>query len=391
MKNNTLHALLITSLALSGLGLSGCATTPSSESSAADELAVDSDPVLLGDNAARRGDYEAALTHYIVAIDAQETPDPEVWFRVGAVCTHIGKTEQALQAYLQVVDLNPEHAGGQEGAGLELMALQAMDRARDHLVAAVTLDPQRWRAHNGLGILADRNDDYAAAIEHYQTALAINTNSSMLLNNVGYSRYLSGDLEQAARDFYRATELRPNYAPAWSNLGLVYARQGWYADAVNILDRSMDVANAYNSVGSVALRNGDLADAEQLLSEAVRLSPTYYEGAYQNLAIVRARMRSEGTYQGISPNSLNHSRIAGQEEIAGNEIRTVMTAGLNVRGSGSADAAVVGFLESGDRVEVIRDSQGWSYVSYSHGSDSSQGVGWVRSRYLAAAPVLGES
>ena len=391
MKNNTLHALLITSLALSGLGLSGCAATPSSETSAADELAVEEDPLLLGDNAARRGDYEAALTHYIVAIDAQETPDTEIWFRVGAVCTHIGKTEQALQAYLQVVDLNPEHAGGQEGAGLELMALQAMDRARDHLVAAVTLDPQRWRAHNGLGILADRKDDYAAAIEHYQAALAINTNSPMILNNVGYSRYLSGDLEQAARDFYRATELRPDYAPAWSNLGLVYARQGWYADAVNILNRSMDIATAYNSVGSVALSNGDLADAEQLLSEAVRLSPTYYEGAYRTLAVVRAKMRSEGAYQRISPDSLTPSRIAGQEEIASNETRTVMTAGLNVRGSGSADAAVVGFLESGDRVEVIRDSQGWSYVSYSHGLDSSQAIGWVRSRYLAAAPLLGES
>jgi Flp pilus assembly protein TadD len=319
MKYNTLYSLLIASLALSGLGLSGCAATPSSEFSAADELAVDGDPVLLGDNAARRGDYEAALTHYIVAIDAQETPDPEVWFRVGAVCTHIGKRQQALQAYLQVVDLNPEHAGGQEGAGLELMGLQAMDQARDHLVAAVTLDPQRWRAHNGLGILADRNDDYAAAIEHYQTALAINTNSPMILNNVGYSRYLSGDLEQAARDFYRVTELRPDYTPAWSNLGLVYARQGWYADAVNILNRSMDIATAHNNVGSIALRNGDLADAEQLLSEAIRLSPTYYEGAYQNLAVVRARMRSEGAYQGISPNSLNRSRIAGQEEVAGNE------------------------------------------------------------------------
>ena len=392
MKHKTKHALGFASLALIALGLSACATTPSSDFAAAgtDGFAITDDPVLAGDNAARRRDYESALTHYLLAISAQETPDPEVWFRVGAICTHIGRTEQALRAYLSVVALDPEHAGGQEGAGLELMALQAMDQARDHLVAAVTLDPQRWRSHNALGILADRDNDHAAAIEHYQTAMAINSTSPMILNNVGYSRYLSGDLEQAARDFYRATGLRTDYAPAWSNLGVVYARQGWYADAVNILSRATDKATAYNEVGYLALQNGDLADAEQLLSEAVRLSPTYYEAAYGNLDVVRARMRSEGVYQGIRPNGLSLTRFARQAETPANAIRVVMPAGLNVRGSGSVDAAVVGSLQFGDRVEVISDSQGWSYISYANGAGSSRAVGWVRSRYLIAVPVAVE-
>jgi len=388
LKHKTKHSLCFASLALIALGLSACATTPSSAGT--DGFAITDDPVLAGDNAARRRDYESALTHYLLAISAQETPDPEVWFRVGAICTHIGRTEQALRAYLSVVALDPEHAGGQEGAGLELMALQAMDQARDHLVAAVTLDPQRWRSHNALGILADRDNDHAAAIEHYQTAMAINSTSPMILNNVGYSRYLSGDLEQAARDFYRATGLRTDYAPAWSNLGVVYARQGWYADAVNILSRATDKATAYNDVGYLALQNGDLADAEQLLSEAVRLSPTYYEAAYGNLDVVRARMRSEGVYQGIRPNGLSLTRFAGQAETPANAIRVVMPAGLNVRGSGSVDAAVVGSLQFGDRVEVISDSQGWSYISYANGAGSTRAVGWVRSRYLIAVPVAVE-
>ena len=310
-------APFLASFVVIGVGLSGCATNPSSSFAAADtdNPASAEEFVRAGDNAARGGDYESALTHYLLAINAQETPDSEVWFRIAAVCTHTGKTGQALQAYLQVVALNPEHAGGQEGAGLEYMALQAMDQARDHLVAAVTLEPRRWRAHNALGILADREADYTGAIDHYEAALAINSISPMILNNVGYSRYLSGDLDQAARDFYRATELRADYAPAWSNLGLVYARQGWYADAVNILSRSMDKATAYNDAGYIALRNGDLADAEQLLSEAVRLSPTYYEAAYGNLDVVRARMRSEGVNRGISPNSLSLRQFAGQAEM----------------------------------------------------------------------------
>jgi Flp pilus assembly protein TadD len=278
------------------------------------------------------------LTSYLLAIDSQETPDPEVWFRVGAVCTHIGKDEKALQAYLQVVALNPNHAGGQEGAGLAYMNLKARDQARAYLVAAVTLEPRRWRAHNALGILADRREDYSAAILHYETALAINPSSPMLLNNLGYSRYLSGDLEQSARDFYQVTQLDAGYAPAWSNLGRVYARQGWYMDAVNILSRATDKSTASNHVGYIALQNGDLADAEQLLSEAIRLSPTYYQSAYQNLELVRARMRSEGMHSGIGPTTLSATGIGSMAGLPKQHIRTVSAPGSNVLGAGRADA-----------------------------------------------------
>jgi Flp pilus assembly protein TadD len=304
----------------------------------AEKPASAEDSVLAGDRAARAGDYEAALTSYLLAIDSQETPDPEVWFRVGAVCTHIGKDEKALQAYLQVVALNPNHAGGQEGAGLAYMNLKARDQARPYLVAAVTLEPRRWRAHNALGILADRREDYSAAILHYETALAINPASPMLLNNLGYSRYLSGDLEQSARDFYQVTQLDAGYAPAWSNLGRVYARQGWYMDAVNILSRATDKSTASNHVGYIALQNGDLADAEQLLSEAIRLSPTYYQSAYQNLELVRARMRSEGMHSGIGPTTLSATGIGSMAGLPKQHIRTVSAPGSNVLGAGRADA-----------------------------------------------------
>jgi Flp pilus assembly protein TadD len=374
--------LFLTTFVSIGVALSGCATTSAADTETT--VSVE-ESVRSGDAAARDGDYEAALTSYLLAIDSQETPDPEIWFRVGAVCSHTGESEKALQAYLQVVALNPEHAGGQEGVGLEYMELQAMDQARDHLDAAVTLDPQRWRSHNALGILADRDGDYAAAIGHYEDALVINPVSPMILNNLGYSRYLSGDLEQAARDFYRATEIQADYTPAWSNLGRVYALQGWYADAVNILSRAIDDATAHNHVGYAALQNGDLADAEQLLSEAIRLSPMYYQTAHRNLDLVRAKIRSEGAGSGINPESLNMAPTSDSVEMSVKEVRTVITAGLNVRVADSVEAEIVGYLQSGDRVEVLRESQGWSYVSYPNGPDAPPAVGWARSRYLAAA------
>lgn len=301
MKNTTPFRIVLVMLAVSGL--TACATTPTSSFSdaVADDLALVDDPVREGDDAARRGDYEDALKSYLLAISTQEQPDPEVWYRIAAVCTHVGRTQQALRAYLEVLKIEPEHAGALEGAGLEYMELKATDEAIAHLTAAIAINPDLWRAHNALGIIADRENDHARAIDHFADALRINVNSPMILNNIGYSRYLSGNLEQAARDFYQATELQPDYMPAWSNLGLVYARQGWYSDAVNMLAKSLDKPVAYNNIGYIASENGDLREAEQLLSEAIRLSPTYYEAAYQNLATVRARIRVEGDLSQLDP------------------------------------------------------------------------------------------
>ncbi len=301
MKNNTPFRIVLVTLTVAGL--TACATTPTSSFSdaVADDLALVDDPVREGDNAARRGDYEDALKSYLLALSSEEQPDPEVWYRVAAVCSHIGRSQQALRAYLEVLKIAPDHAGALEGAGLEYMELKATDEAKAHLTAAITVDQDLWRAHNALGILADQENDHARAIDHFANALRINVNSPMILNNIGYSRYLSGDLDQAARDFYQATEIQPDYMPAWSNLGLVYARQGWYSDAVNMLEKSLDKPVAFNNVGYIASENGDLRDAEQLLSEAIRLSPTYYEAAYLNLATVRARLRSEGDLSQLDP------------------------------------------------------------------------------------------
>jgi len=286
-------------LTLIALAAAGCATTGRTPPPPAYPTAQEA--VAAGDEAARRGELDRALAHYLRAADAasadtEETAEvhAEIWLRVGAASDAIGQRDRALNAYLKAIDLDPTRAEAHEGAALDLLARGRSAEAREHLTAATRLEPRRWRSHNGLGVLADQAGDHAGAITHYQTALDLKPESPMLLNNIGYSRFLANDLDQAARDFYAATELDPNYKPAWSNLGMVYARRGWYADALAILAKVTDEAKAHNDVGAIALARGDLAEAEGLLSEAVRLSPTYYATANRNLQLVRSRLQADG-------------------------------------------------------------------------------------------------
>jgi Flp pilus assembly protein TadD len=270
--------------------LTACATAPKNDGAdAALDITTAPGALRAGDEAARKSDFERALAHYLRGVNLEDTLDG--WLRVAAVYTHLHQPQRALAAYLKVLEHDPNHVDARESVGLEYLAVGDHEAGKLHLSSAIESDPRRWRSHNGLGIVADRAGDHVAAVEHYSAALALVPDSPMILNNIGYSRYLSGDLEQAARDFYRATQLRPDYAPAWGNLGMLYARRGWYEEAVRTLARAMDKPKAYNEVGYIAYRNGDLLESEQLLSEAIRLSPTYYQAAYRNLEVVRARIR----------------------------------------------------------------------------------------------------
>jgi Flp pilus assembly protein TadD len=279
-------------LCLGALLLSGCASTGGAR--APDPAAAVMSPEMslaAGDAAARKGDFERALVYYVEAVSAEETPDG--WLRVGAACTRLGQTERALTAYLKVIELDPEQVDAHEEAGLAYLSRGDAEAARAHLSRALALDARRWRAENALGILDDQAEDHASAIAHYQAALELNPASPMLRNNLGFSKYLTGNLEGAEADFRIATTLDADYKPAWSNLALVYADRGSYSQAVSLLAKVSEKPTAYNDVGYMALQRGDLLEAERLLSEAVRLSPAYYKTAYENLEAVRSRMRGE--------------------------------------------------------------------------------------------------
>ena len=164
------------------------------------------------------------------------------------------------------------------------------------LSSAAALDDRRWRAHNALGVYSDKSGDYTSAQAHYDLALAQNPAAGQVLNNRGYSKYLAGDLGGAAIDLHAAASEK-GFKPAWGNLGLVYASQGLYEDALSAYEEIMGEANAYNNAGQIAMDNGDLEVAKYYLDEAVRLSPTYFPQAEKHLEELHT-IRRAGTTGG---------------------------------------------------------------------------------------------
>ncbi len=268
-----------------------------------------------GDEAWRDGELELAVFIYMQSLSIAD--DSEVWMKVGKIQQHSGQTAFAWQAFVRVVELDPQNAEGHEKLGMLLLTSKQKDLARQHLEKAVELDEKRWVANNALAVLSDASGEYERAIEYYEIALEYNSASTMLLTNKGYSYYLSGQLEAAARYFILAIDIDRTYVPAITNLGLVRARSGRYDRAVSILENVMERPKALNDVGYIALITGDFEIAEQLLGEAVRLSPTYYKIAYENLdRLKRARTRIRPRAEEIETNV--RSQAADTASLSGN-------------------------------------------------------------------------
>ncbi len=333
----------------------------------------------VGDEAWREGELEHAVFAYMQSLAVAD--DPDVWMKVGKIKQHSGQTAFAWQAFVRVIELDPENAEGHEHLGMLFLASKQKDLATQHLEKAIEFDNRRWAANNALGVLSDASGEYEQAIGYYEAGLEHNPKSAKLLTNMGYSYYLSGQLEEAERLFILAIGIDRSYSSAMINLGLVRARQGRYDSAVNILERVLEQPKALNDVGYIAFRNGDIAEAERLLGDAVRLSPTYYETAYENLERVRhaqAKIRPRAEEITINAGSQGED-MAGLGVI---EYRQVSADRLNVRRANRIEAPIIGYLDAENRVRALEVRGAWTFVAYGDDSGGISISGWVMSEFL---------
>jgi Flp pilus assembly protein TadD len=239
-----------------------------------------------GDAAWRKGDLDLAVYLYVQSLTYDAT-NPEALLRIGAIHERRGNKALAGKAFEMALKLDPENPAINERLGL-LYLQSGRVEAIPLLERAIAKDPKRWQSHNGLGIAADRNSDFPAAIAHYDAALALEPRATVTVNNRGYSRYLAGDFAGGEIDFRLALQMSP-LAGTWTNLGRAQARQGHYAEALDSLLKERDAAQAYNLLGEVAMEGGDLVAARSYFAQAISASPRYFQAAHDNLAAADAR------------------------------------------------------------------------------------------------------
>lgn len=264
---------------------SACATTQKEEPHVLSGEAPVEKVIAQADEAYRAGDHQAAAILYQIAIGKE--PEAEIWYRLGLANVQLGHGAQALYSFAKAQDLDPDHQGALERLSLYYTAEGDQEHALEYLGRLLIVAPDNWKAHNALGVLADRRQDFDEARVHYVEALKLRPDLALIWNNLGYSVYLMGDSEAAVRYIARALELDPAHKPSRKNLALVYVHQQQFQRALDTFLEVGDAANAFTQVGYLAYKTGQVEKAEELLLEAIRSSPTYNKLAHSYLAAVR--------------------------------------------------------------------------------------------------------
>ncbi|MDH3588477.1 MAG: tetratricopeptide repeat protein, partial [Gammaproteobacteria bacterium] len=277
--------------------ISGCATTPTVNSNDYSDLyagrsqvafatqlpAMSAKEALVrGDQAYRKGDLDQALYHYLTAVHKDDV-SPIPFHRIGIVHQQRGNLELAARAFSYALKRDRNHADTLEQLGLVLLHGRKPEAARVYLERALIADDKRVRSHNGMGVIADLAGDHAVAAEHYRQAIELKPGDTRVLNNLGYSLYLSGDWAGAEKYLKEVLRIEPDHELAIRNLALLEVRRQNPDTALALLERVMSKATANNDVGYLCMLDGQHELAAKYFSTAIRLSPSYYELAQDNL------------------------------------------------------------------------------------------------------------
>lgn len=228
--------------------------------------------------------------------------DARLMLLAGELSLARGRYDAALASFKQV-DMQPKlRARALEGEGIAMSLLGHADDALPVLEAAVSANPDAWRAWNTLGVIYDRGHEWTKADAAYEHAMKASDASALVLNNRGFSRLSQHRLDDAAADFVTALQKKPDFVPARNNLRLAIAMKGEYVRATEGASAA-DRASILNNAGFAAMARGDYSVAEDLLSQAIQAKGEYYSVAAANLE------RVHGLQSGGSKNVMQDAGI----------------------------------------------------------------------------------
>lgn len=200
-------------------------------------------------------------------------------FNRGVEQSRAGNQQQALDAFSQVIQQNPNHAEAHAKRGNVRYQLGDRQGAFEDYNRALQLDPNLIQAYVNRGSVWSDLGNEQAAIEDYTQAIQRDPNLAPAYLNRCLSRSNVDDQAGAIEDCTRAISLKPSYAFAYQNRGLAYRRQGNTRRAIEDFNVAIRLtpqdADPYYNRGVARAEIGDYQGAVQDFNVTVRLNPAH--------------------------------------------------------------------------------------------------------------------
>lgn len=183
---------------------------------------------------------------------------PETWFCFGNSLNEIEKTEEAIQAYLQVLKLDSSRQDARQQLEQLLFQESKWSELRLLLEERLGKQPDNFAIRANYGSVLLNLGESMLAIQQLRAAAKISSGNDAILFNLANALRDEGEIEEAIVSYRKAIELKP------------------------------DFADAYFALGSVLKEEGEIEEARQIISALYRMKPLEKESiiAFQDKTLV---------------------------------------------------------------------------------------------------------
>lgn len=184
--------------------------------------------------------YEDAIAAYNQALQIQ--PDlADTWNNRGVVLTRMQRYPEAIASYEQATTIRPTYPDAWNNRGVVLLELQKYPEAIGCYEQAIQAKPDYADAWNNRGVAFSKMEEYEQAVISYNQALQIKNDYTDAWNNRGVALSKLQKYEAAIDSYDNAAKIRPDFYRIWYNKARCYALQGKIELAIENLKRALNL------------------------------------------------------------------------------------------------------------------------------------------------------
>lgn len=187
--------------------------------------------------AGRAGEADAILA----TARGNRDKEVEVWLASADLARYEGNAEQATTAYRRALALDKGTAQAWFGLGVVAAEREHVRDARTYLGKALARDPAGPGFLGEAGTLETFANNFAAARDAFDAALAAQPDDYVALTGRGLLRLKRGDADAALDDFLKVGVIEPAYARAALYTGIAYYQQGRRRQADEMFRRAAEL------------------------------------------------------------------------------------------------------------------------------------------------------
>jgi spermidine synthase len=220
----------------------------------------------------------------------------EAFIYLAYLYNFIGRPEDAIHSYQEVLKINPRSATTHTNLGVAFAQQGRIEEAIKHFTEALKLDSRNPNAYYNLGVIMIKATRLDEAIRCFQEALKMNPEFAEAHHQIGLAMADKGDMSEATLQFKEAIRINPKFTLAYKDLGINLAMQDRMDEAIQVFSLAVEIdpedAELHNNLCIALARQGKLDDAITHFRAAVIIRPDFEE-ARDNLNRTKALQQGQ--------------------------------------------------------------------------------------------------